>query len=85
MKVEIKHSIVQDTSVVKFLSLDDYYRALKFLQNNDYSWTPLTYSSRNNTASIRVDEHVLQKLATRFGMRKQDANDNIDRGITGMR
>lgn len=71
MKVEIKHSVVQDTSVIKFFTLNDYYRVLKFLQNGEFAWTPLTYSSAKNTASIRVGEAVLQKISDRFGVGKK--------------
>ncbi|SOK58340.1 g063 [Yersinia phage fHe-Yen9-04] len=70
MKVEVQHSIVQDMSVVKFLSLKDYHRALDFLDKNGLSWTPLKYSSRLDTASIRVSEHVLTIITDKFGIGK---------------
>ena len=71
MKVEVKHSIVQDESVIKFNSLKDYYRTLKFLQQNGFSWVPLKYSSSSNTASIRVTEDVLNAFTNRFGIGKK--------------
>lgn len=70
MNVEVKHSIEQDMSVIKFNSLKDYRRTLDFLYKNALSWTPLTYSSIQNTASIRVDEHVLNIITNKFGVGK---------------
>lgn len=70
MKVDIQHSIVQDMSVVKFKSLTDYRNCLQYLQNNGLEWTPLTYSSAKNTASIRVSEDVLLKLTKRYKVGK---------------
>lgn len=70
MKVEVLHSIVQDMTVIKFLSLKDYHRALDFLDTNGLSWTPLKYSSKNDTASIRVSEHVLTVFTKKFGIGK---------------
>lgn len=70
MKVEIQHSIVQDMTVIKFLSLKDYRFCLNFLQMKNLQWTPLTYSSVKDTASIRVNESVLNKISKRFGIGK---------------
>ncbi|AQW88600.1 hypothetical protein pEaSNUABM50_00073 [Erwinia phage pEa_SNUABM_50] len=70
MKVEVEHSIIQDMSVIKFLSLKDYHRALDFLDTNGLSWTPLKYSSRLDTASIRVSEGVLNIITNKFGIGK---------------
>lgn len=84
MKVEVKHSIVQDESVIKFFSLQDYYRALKFLQRSELSWTPLKFSSSTNTATIRVTEDVLRVFSNKFGIGK-NANTNSDSWTAGMR
>lgn len=70
MKVEVQHSIVQDMSVVKFLSLKDYFRCIKFLEESKLQWTPLKYSSTNDTASIRCDEAVLNKITKRYSIGK---------------
>lgn len=70
MKVETQHSIIQDMTVIKFNSLKDYFRALDFLDSNMLQWTPLKYSSRNDTASIRVSEHVLNIFSNKFGIGK---------------
>lgn len=79
MKVEVKHSIVQDESVIKFFSLKDYYRALKFFQQNDLSWVPLKYSSKLDTASVRVSENVLNVFTKRFGVGKNAINNTNGR------
>lgn len=84
MKVDVTHSIVQDMSVVKFFSLGDYRRCISFLQSSKLSWTPLKYSSAKDSASIRVDEHVLNIITDKFGVNK-DANTNINGGTTGVR
>lgn len=76
MKVEVQHSIVQDMSVVKFLSLKDYFRCIKFLEESQLQWTPLKYSSSNDTASIRCDESVLVKISKRFGVGKYNEAHN---------
>lgn len=70
MKVEVQHSIIQDMTVIKFISLNDYRRALDFLDANGLSWTPLKYSSKDDTASIRVNEHVLTVMTNKFGIGK---------------
>ncbi|AMM43651.1 hypothetical protein FDG95_gp086 [Pectobacterium phage vB_PcaM_CBB] len=70
MKVEMQHSIVQDMTVIKFNSLKDYFRALDFLGSTGLEWTPLKYSSKNDTASIRVNEHVLNIFSNKFGIGK---------------
>lgn len=70
MKVEIQHSIVQDMTVIKFNTLKDYFRALDFLDSNGLDWTPLKYSSRNDSASIRLTEHVLNIFSNKFGVGK---------------
>lgn len=83
MKVQVLHSIVQDMSVVKFNSLSDYSRCIKFLHNSNLPWVPLKYSSAENSASIRVDEDVLLTITKRFGIGY--ANTNFDGWTTGMR
>lgn len=70
MKVEIQHSIVQDMTVIKFMTLKDYFRCLEFMQIKNLQWTPLTYSSVKDNASIRVNESVLNKITKRFGIGK---------------
>lgn len=84
MKVEVSHSIVQDMSVIKFSTLGDYRRCISFLETSKLEWTPLKYSSKNDTASIRVDETVLNTITKRFGVNK-DASTNIDSGTSGVR
>ena len=84
MKVEVTHSIVQDMSVIKFFSLGDYRRCLTFLQCAKLEWTPLKYSSSQDTASIRVGETVLNKIVDKFGVNK-NASTNIDSGTSGVR
>lgn len=84
MKVQVKHSIVQDESVIKFLSLKDYERALKFLQESNLAWVPLKYSSRDDTASIRVTEEVLRVFSKRFGVGKDDKYNTYG-GTAGIR
>jgi hypothetical protein len=79
MKVEISHSIEQDMTVIKFNTLKDYFRALKFLDANGLSWTPLKYSSRNDTASIRVSERVLRNFSDKFGIGKHASIDSNSR------
>ena len=70
MKVTMQHSIVQDMTVIKFNSLKDYFRALDFLDSNGLKWTPLKYSSREDTASIRLSEQVLNIFSNKFGIGK---------------
>lgn len=84
MKVEVTHSIVQDMSVIKFSSLGDYRRCISFLQCAKLDWTPLKYSSANNTASIRVEETVLNTIVNKFGVNK-DASTNTNSGTSGVR
>ena len=84
MKVEVQHSIVQDMSVVKFFSLGDYRRCIEFLQNSKLDWTPLKYSSKEDTASIRVAENVLNKITNKFGVNK-NASTNTNGGTAGVR
>lgn len=84
MKLEVTHSIVQDMTVVKFLSLGEYRRCIAFLQKSKLEWTPLTYSSAKDTASIRVGEIVLNIITNKFG-EKKDASTNPNSGIAGMR
>lgn len=84
MKVQIQHSIVQDMSIVKFLSLNDYRRCLQYLQNNNLQWTPVKYSSANDTASIRVSEDVLNKMTKKYGMGK-NASTNTNCRTSRMR
>lgn len=76
MKVQIIHSEVQDMTVLKFTSLKDYFRCLEFLDGSKLSWIPLTYSSAKDTASIRVDEHVLNIITKRYGVKHANANAN---------
>jgi len=75
MKVEMQHSIVQDMTVIKFKSLKDYRRGLDFLGSNGLEWTPLKYSSREDTASIRVTEDVLKKFSDKFGIGKEKCHN----------
>lgn len=70
MNVQIKHSVVQDESVVKFDSLKDYFRCIEFLDDSNLTWKPLTYSSRKDKASIRVPEHVVQIITKKYGIDK---------------
>lgn len=70
MNIQIKHSIVRDESVLKFKSLNDYFRCIEFLDESNLMWTPLTYSSKKDTASIRVNEHVLQIITKKYGIYK---------------
>ncbi|WEM33159.1 hypothetical protein EJP02_098 [Escherichia phage EJP2] len=70
MKVQIMHSVVQDMSVVKFSTLSDYFRCIEFMDTNGILWEPVKYSSRNDTASIRVDEVALNKICKRYGVQK---------------
>lgn len=84
MKVQVLHSIVQDESVIKFFSLKDYERALKYFQKSDLAWVPLKYSSAQDTASVRVTEDVLSAFSKRFGVGK-DANTNSDSRTARMR
>ncbi len=70
MNVVMEHSIEQDMTVIKFLNLKDYFRALKYLDHNKMEWTPLKFSSRNDTASIRVSEKVLNRFSNTFGVGK---------------
>lgn len=70
MNVEIQHSIIQDMTIIKFNSLHEYRRVLEFLDESMLSWTPLKYSSKNDTASIRIDEHVLTIITEKFGIGK---------------
>lgn len=83
MKVEVTHSIIQDMSVVKFFSLGDYSRCIAFLQNAKQEWIPLKYSSKNDTASIRVGEHTLNIITDKFGVNK-NASTNTNGGTTRM-
>lgn len=83
MKVEVEHSIIQDMSVVKFLSLKDYRRVLDFMDKTGLSWTPLKYSSINDSASIRVSERVLNKITDKFGMNK-NASTNTNSRTAGL-
>jgi hypothetical protein len=84
MKVEITHSIVQDMSVVKFNKLSDYFRCIQFLDSRALAWEPLKYSSAKDTASIRVNEVVLNAISKRYGVGK-NANTNSDGGLAWMR
>lgn len=84
MKVNVTHSIVQDMSVIKFSNLGDYRRCISFLQYAKLDWTPLKYSSTNDTASIRVEENVLNKIVNKFGVNK-DASTNTNSGTSGVR
>lgn len=84
MKVDIQHSIVQDMSIVKFFSLSDYRKCIQFLQSNNLQWTPLKYSSVNDTASIRVSEDVLLKMTKRYKVGK-NASTNTNSWTTRMR
>ncbi len=70
MNVQIKHSVVQDESVIKFSTLNDYFKCIGFLDESNLKWTPLTYSSNKNRASIRVNEHVLNIITKKFGIYK---------------
>lgn len=70
MNVQVEHSIIQYMSVLKFSSLKDYHLVLDFLDTNELSWTPLKYSSRTDTASIRVREDVLIIITHKFGLGK---------------
>lgn len=83
MKVEITHSIVQDMSVVKFNHLSDYFRCIGFLDSSNLNWEPLKYSSAKDTASIRVNEHVLNVISKRYGV--NHASTNTDSGTAWMR
>lgn len=85
MKVQIKHSIVQDMTVIKFNSLNDYRRGLDYLDTHGLEWTPLTYSSREDTASIRLSENVLKKFSDKFGIGKQNATSNSNNRIARVR
>lgn len=76
MKVDVQHSVIQDFSVIKFYKLEDYFKCIKFLSNSDLEWTPLKYSSISNTASIRIDEVVLQKISKRFRITYASTNSN---------
>lgn len=84
MKLEVTHSIIQDMSVIKFSTLGDYRRCLTFLQYSKLEWTPLKYSGADNTASIRVEENVLNKIVNKFGENK-DASTNTNSGTSGVR
>lgn len=84
MKVEISHSVIQDMSVVKFNKLSDYFRCISFLDNSKLDWEPLKYSSKNDTGSIRVNEHVLNVISKRYGVQK-NASTNTDSGTSRMR
>ena len=84
MKVYVSHSIIQDMTVVKFFSLGDYRRCIAFLQKSKLEWVPLKYSSKNDTASIRVNEHVLNIITDKFGVNK-DASTNPNGGTSGVR
>lgn len=68
MKLNIMHSEVQDTTVIKFGNLDDYYKVLNFLDDCSLPYTPLTYSSRKDTASIRVNEITLDIVCKKYGV-----------------
>lgn len=81
MKVEIQHSIVQDMTVIKFNSLKDYFRCLEFMQIKNLQWTPLTYSSAKDSASIRVNESVLNKVTKRFSIGKMNEEKKHNYGI----
>lgn len=70
MKVQIQHSIVQDMSVIKFDSLQEYFRGIEFLDKSNLEYDTLKYSSVLNIASIRVNEFVLNKFSKRFGIGK---------------
>ncbi|WNA15775.1 hypothetical protein XaC1_132 [Xanthomonas phage XaC1] len=70
MNVQTIHSVVQDETVLKFNSLKDYFRCIEFLDERNLKWTPLTYSSLKDKASIRVAEHELIIITNRFGMDK---------------
>ena len=74
MKIEIKHSVVQDESVLKFFKLKDYFRCIEFLDNSSLKWKPLKYSSTNDTASIRVNESVLKIVTNKFCINKTITN-----------
>lgn len=84
MKLYVTHSIIRDMSVVKFFSLDDYRRCIAFLHKEKQEWIPLKYSSKNNTASIRVGEVELNCIINKFGD-KQNASTNTNSGTTGLR
>ena len=85
MKVQVQHSIVQDMTVIKFNSLKDYRRGLDFLDSHGLEWTPLKYSSRDDTASIRLSEHVLKKFSDKFGIGKENATSNSNNRIARVR
>ncbi len=70
MNVQTIHSVVQDETVLKFNSLKDYFRCIEFLDQKKLNWTPLTYSSLKDKASIRVPENVLQIITDKFGLDK---------------
>lgn len=84
MKLEVTHSVIQDMSVVKFHSLNDYRRCIASLQRDKQEWIPLKYSSKEDTASIRVNEVGLNYITNKFG-EKQNASTNTNGGATGMR
>lgn len=76
MKVQIIHSVVQDMSVVKFKTLNDYFRCISFLDDNNLQWEPLKFSSKYDTASIRLNEHVLNIICKKYGVKNASPNSN---------
>lgn len=68
MQLEMIHSVVQDSTVIKFKSLENYYRVLEFIDENNIPYKPLTFSSRKDTASILVDEKALQIICKKYGV-----------------
>ena len=84
MKLDVTHSIIRDMSVIKFFSLNDYRRCIAFLQKDKLEWIPLKYSSKDDTACIRVNEVVLNTITKKFGA-QNNASTNTNSGTTGLR
>lgn len=83
MKITATHSIVQDMTVIKFYSIKDYFRCLEFIDSCNLDYKPLTFSSKKDTATIRVSEPVLQIITQKFGVGK-NASTNINSWTSGM-
>ena len=83
MKITVTHSIVQDMTVIKFHSIQDYFRCLEFIDNSNLTYVPLTFSSVKDNASIRVSEPVLQIITQKFGVGK-NASTNTNCWSSGM-
>lgn len=85
MRVQIKHSVVQDCTVVKFESLKDFYKCIEFLDTAMLQWEPLSYSARLDTASIRVQEPVLNKITKKYGITNEQTKNSTDVWAAGLR